>query len=38
VVAGQEIVEQKWGGDALDAMGLKIRVNAATARVERTER
>jgi hypothetical protein len=37
VVAGQRIVEQKWGGDTLDAMGLKIRVDAATARVERTE-
>jgi hypothetical protein len=37
VVAGQKIVEQKWGGDELDAMGLKIRVDAVTARVERTE-
>ena len=27
VVAGKKIVEQKWGGDTLDAMGLKIRVD-----------
>jgi hypothetical protein len=38
VVAGERIVEQKWGGDSLEAMGLKIRVDAATARVERTEK
>ncbi|MCX6626688.1 MAG: hypothetical protein NTW28_03540 [Candidatus Solibacter sp.] len=38
VVAGEQIVEQKWGGDTLEAMGLKIRVDARTARVERTER
>jgi hypothetical protein len=38
VAAGEKIVEQKWGGDTLQAMGLKIRVDAGTARVERTER
>jgi hypothetical protein len=38
VVAGDKIVEQKWGGDTLEAMGLTIRVDAGTARVERTER
>jgi hypothetical protein len=38
VVAGEKIVEQKWGGDTLEAMGLTIRVDAGTARVERTER
>ena len=27
VVAGEKIVEQKWGGDSLQAMGLKIRVD-----------
>jgi hypothetical protein len=37
VVAGQKIVEQKWGGDTLDAMRLKIRIDAATARVERSD-
>ena len=35
VVAGETIVEQKWGGDTLQAMGLKIRVDGKTARVER---
>jgi hypothetical protein len=37
VVAGEKIVEQQWGGDSLQAMGLKIRVDPVTARVERTE-
>jgi hypothetical protein len=38
VVAGEKIVEQKWGGDTLQAMGLKIRVDPGTARVQRTEK
>jgi hypothetical protein len=38
VAAGEKIVEQKWGGDTLQAMGLKIRVDAGTAQAERTER
>ena len=38
VVAGEKIVEQKWGGDSLQAMGLTIRVDPLTARVARTER
>jgi hypothetical protein len=37
VLAGEKIVEQTWGGDSLQARGLKIRVDPATARVERTE-
>jgi hypothetical protein len=37
VVAGAKIVEQQWGGDSLQAMGLKIRVDPVTARVEWTE-
>jgi hypothetical protein len=37
VVAGEKIVEQKWGGDSLQAMGLTIRVDRVTARVVRTE-
>ena len=38
VLSGQKIVEQKWGGDTLDAMSLRIRVDPATARIERSER
>ena len=38
VVAGEKIVEQKWGGDSLQAMGLTIRVDPVTARVARTEK
>ena len=37
VVAGAKIIEQQWGGDSLQAMGLEIRVDPVTARVERTE-
>jgi hypothetical protein len=38
VVSGEKIVAQKWGGDSLQAMGLQVRVDAATAQVQRTER
>jgi hypothetical protein len=38
VVAGEMIVEQKWGGDTLQAMGLTVRVDAGSARVARTEK
>jgi hypothetical protein len=36
-VAGEKTVEQKWSGDTLEAMGLKIRVDPDTARVARQE-